>query len=64
MESRGAAGIIYTDIDRDGTGAGVNVEATARMQPRWGSSCSPPAACTARTTCAACALPAATASRE
>jgi len=31
MESRGAAGIIYTDIERDGTGAGVNVEATARM---------------------------------
>ncbi len=28
---RGAGGIIYTDIDRDGTGDGVNVEATARL---------------------------------
>jgi phosphoribosylformimino-5-aminoimidazole carboxamide ribotide isomerase len=31
MESRGAAGIIYTDIERDGTGSGVNAEATARI---------------------------------
>jgi len=31
MESRGAAGIIYTDIDRDGTGHGVSVESTARL---------------------------------
>jgi len=31
MESRGAAGIIFTDIDRDGTGAGVSVESTAAL---------------------------------
>jgi len=31
MESRGAAGIIFTDIDRDGTGHGVAVESTARL---------------------------------
>ncbi len=31
VERRGAAGIIYTDIDRDGTGAGLNVEATERL---------------------------------
>jgi phosphoribosylformimino-5-aminoimidazole carboxamide ribotide isomerase len=31
MEGLGAAGIIYTDIDRDGTGKGVNVEATAAL---------------------------------
>jgi len=28
---RGAGGIVYTDIDRDGTGEGVNVEATQRL---------------------------------
>lgn len=28
FEGAGAAAIIYTDIDRDGTGAGVNIEAT------------------------------------
>jgi len=31
MQDRGAAGIIYTDIGRDGTGKGVNVEATAEL---------------------------------
>ena len=31
MERRGAAGIIYTDIERDGTGRGVNAEATAAL---------------------------------
>lgn len=31
MESRGAAGIIFTDIDRDGTGHGVSVDSTARL---------------------------------
>jgi len=31
VEGCGAGGIIYTDIDRDGTGAGVNAEATARL---------------------------------
>ena len=31
VAQKGAAGIIYTDIDRDGTGAGINVEATARI---------------------------------
>jgi phosphoribosylformimino-5-aminoimidazole carboxamide ribotide isomerase len=31
MRERGAAGIIYTDIDRDGTGKGVNVASTVRM---------------------------------
>ncbi len=31
MESRGAGGIIFTDIDRDGTGHGVAVESTARL---------------------------------
>jgi phosphoribosylformimino-5-aminoimidazole carboxamide ribotide isomerase len=31
VAARGAAGIIYTDIERDGTRAGVNVEATARL---------------------------------
>ena len=30
-ERRGAAGIIYTDIARDGTRSGVNVEATVRL---------------------------------
>lgn len=30
-EQRGAAGIVYTDISRDGTGGGVNVEATAAL---------------------------------
>jgi phosphoribosylformimino-5-aminoimidazole carboxamide ribotide isomerase len=30
-QRRGAAGIIYTDIDRDGTGKGVNVAATADL---------------------------------
>lgn len=31
FEDAGVAAIIYTDINRDGTGAGVNVEATVRM---------------------------------
>lgn len=31
MEMRGAAGIVFTDIDRDGTGQGVSVESTARL---------------------------------
>ncbi len=31
---RGAAGIVYTDIGRDGTGGGVNVEATAALADR------------------------------
>ena len=31
MEARGAAGIVFTDIDRDGTGKGVSVESTARL---------------------------------
>lgn len=31
MIEPGLAGIIYTDIDRDGTHTGVNVEATARL---------------------------------
>lgn len=31
VERRGAAGIIYTDIARDGTGGGVNVDATAAV---------------------------------
>jgi phosphoribosylformimino-5-aminoimidazole carboxamide ribotide isomerase len=31
MESRGAAGVIYTDIERDGTREGVNAAATARI---------------------------------
>lgn len=31
MEVRGAAGIVFTDIDRDGTGKGVSVESTARL---------------------------------
>ena len=30
-EAAGAAGIVYTDIARDGTGRGVNVEATTRL---------------------------------
>jgi phosphoribosylformimino-5-aminoimidazole carboxamide ribotide isomerase len=30
-EARGAAGIIYTDIERDGTRAGLNIEATAHI---------------------------------
>lgn len=34
MQQRGAAGIIYTDIGRDGTGKGVNVEATAALADR------------------------------
>lgn len=36
MESRGAAGIVFTDIDRDGTGKGVSVESTARMAEALG----------------------------
>ena len=28
VEARGAGGIVYTDIERDGTGDGVNIEAT------------------------------------
>lgn len=36
MQARGAAGIIYTDISRDGTGKGVNVEATAAFADRLG----------------------------
>ncbi len=31
VEGRGAGGIVYTDIDRDGTGDGVNVEATRNL---------------------------------
>jgi len=31
MQALGAAGVIYTDIGRDGTGKGVNVEATAAL---------------------------------
>lgn len=31
MQNRGAAGIVFTDIDRDGTGKGVSVESTARL---------------------------------
>ena len=31
VRDSGAAGIIYTDIDRDGTGGGVNVAATDRL---------------------------------
>lgn len=31
MQDAGVAGIVYTDIDRDGTGDGVNAEATARL---------------------------------
>jgi phosphoribosylformimino-5-aminoimidazole carboxamide ribotide isomerase len=31
MQSRGAAGVIYTDIGRDGTGEGVNAEGTAAL---------------------------------
>lgn len=31
VQRRGAAGIIYTDIDRDGTGQGVNVQATGTL---------------------------------
>jgi phosphoribosylformimino-5-aminoimidazole carboxamide ribotide isomerase len=31
---RGAVGIVYTDIGRDGTGGGVNVEATAALADR------------------------------
>jgi phosphoribosylformimino-5-aminoimidazole carboxamide ribotide isomerase len=34
MQDRGAAGIIYTDIGRDGTGKGVNVDATAQLADR------------------------------
>jgi phosphoribosylformimino-5-aminoimidazole carboxamide ribotide isomerase len=34
MQERGAAGIVYTDIGRDGTGKGVNVEATAALADR------------------------------
>jgi phosphoribosylformimino-5-aminoimidazole carboxamide ribotide isomerase len=34
MQDRGAAGIVYTDIGRDGTGRGVNVEATAALANR------------------------------
>ncbi|MGH7820922.1 MAG: HisA/HisF-related TIM barrel protein, partial [Candidatus Binatia bacterium] len=33
-ERRGAAGILFTDIARDGTGGGVNVEATAVLADR------------------------------
>lgn len=35
-EQRGAAGIVYTDIDRDGTGDGVNVEATRSLAAELG----------------------------
>jgi phosphoribosylformimino-5-aminoimidazole carboxamide ribotide isomerase len=35
-EQRGAAGIVYTDIGRDGAGSGVNVEATALLADRVG----------------------------
>lgn len=31
MQERGAAGIVFTDIDRDGTGKGVSVESTAAL---------------------------------
>ncbi len=31
MQDAGVAGIVYTDIDRDGTGDGANAEATARL---------------------------------
>jgi phosphoribosylformimino-5-aminoimidazole carboxamide ribotide isomerase len=31
MQKRGAAGVIFTDIDRDGTGKGVNVDATTEL---------------------------------
>jgi len=31
MEGRGAGGIVFTDIERDGTGLGVSVESTARL---------------------------------
>lgn len=31
MQDRGAGGIVFTDIDRDGTGHGVSVEATAAL---------------------------------
>jgi phosphoribosylformimino-5-aminoimidazole carboxamide ribotide isomerase len=31
VEERGAAGVIYTNIDRDGTGLGVDHESTARL---------------------------------
>ncbi len=31
FEDCGVAAIIYTDIDRDGTGTGVNIEATTRL---------------------------------
>ena len=30
-QGQGAAGIVYTDIERDGTSGGINVEATARL---------------------------------
>ena len=33
-EQRGAAGIVYTDIARDGTGGGVNADATAALADR------------------------------
>lgn len=33
-EARGAAGFLFTDIARDGTGAGVNVEAVAALADR------------------------------
>jgi len=36
MEGRGAAGIVFTDIDRDGTGQGVSVESTARLAEALG----------------------------
>jgi phosphoribosylformimino-5-aminoimidazole carboxamide ribotide isomerase len=36
MQDRGAAGIVYTDIGRDGTGKGVNVEATAALADQLG----------------------------
>jgi phosphoribosylformimino-5-aminoimidazole carboxamide ribotide isomerase len=36
VEQRGAAGIVYTDIDRDGTGDGVNVEATRALASELG----------------------------
>lgn len=34
FEDAGVAAIIYTDIERDGTGVGVNIEATARLAER------------------------------
>jgi len=55
IEARGASGIIYTDIDRDGTGAGVNAEATARLARAVSVPVFASAAATAPPTCARCA---------